>query len=175
MLVVGDVILDAYIYGETVRVSREAPVLVVRKESREHRLGGAANTAINLVELGAEVELLTTVGADEGGGVVREMLTSAGVGIESIVEVSTSTPVKTRVLAGAVGTTKQQVLRLDDEPTPLDAVISRQVADTLRDKASDAAAIVISDYGLGSVGDEVVETLVAHVVLQLVGILFIDL
>ena len=157
MLVVGDVILDAYIYGETVRVSREAPVLVVRKESREHRLGGAANTAINLVELGAEVELLTTVGADEGGGVVREMLTSAGVGIESIVEVSTSTPVKTRVLAGAVGTTKQQVLRLDDEPTPLDAVISRQVADTLRDKASNAAAIVISDYGLGSVGDEVVE------------------
>ena len=52
---VGDVILDSYVYGETVRVSREAPVLVVRKESREHRLGGAANTAINLVELGAEV------------------------------------------------------------------------------------------------------------------------
>ena len=70
VLVVGDVILDAYIYGETVRVSREAPVLVVRKESRASAWR-RSDTAINLVELGAEVELLTTVGADEGG-VVRD-------------------------------------------------------------------------------------------------------
>ena len=157
VVVVGDVILDAYIYGETVRVSREAPVLVVRKESREHRLGGAANTAINLVELGAKVELLTTVGADEGGEVLRGMLTDAGVGTGAIVEVGTSTPVKTRILAGAVGTTKQQVLRLDDEPTALDGVVSRQLADVVRAQASDADAIVISDYGLGTVGDEVIE------------------
>ncbi len=153
---VGDVILDSYIYGETVRVSREAPVLVVRKESREHRLGGAANTAINLVELGAEVEVLTTVGPDEGGTILKSMLGAAGVGTGAVVEVDSSTPVKTRILAGAVGTTKQQVLRLDDEPTAMSDVVSRQVADALREKAEGAAAIVVSDYGLGTVGPEVI-------------------
>src|SRR3954471_21081430 len=66
-LLVGDPVLDAYLYGETVRVSREAPVLVVRKERIEHRLGGAANTAANLAALGLTVEMLALVGDDEGG------------------------------------------------------------------------------------------------------------
>ena len=156
VLVVGDVILDAYVYGETVRVSREAPVLVVRKESEEYRLGGAANTAINLVELGAEGEVLTAVGPDDGARILKDMLGAVGVGTNAIIEAETSTPVKTRVLAGAVGTTRQQVLRLDDEPTALKADASARLAALLREHAKEAKAVVVSDYGLGTVGDEVI-------------------
>ena len=64
VLLAGDVMLDSYVYGETVRVSREAPVIVVRKEAVEHRLGGAANTAANLAALGIKTEMLGVVGQD---------------------------------------------------------------------------------------------------------------
>jgi rfaE bifunctional protein kinase chain/domain len=132
VLIVGDVMLDSYLYGETVRVSREAPVIVVRKDSVEHRLGGAANTAANLAALGANTELIGVVGKDEGGGRLRAMLSEQRVDIAGLVEVSVTTPVKTRVMAGAVGTSRQQVLRIDDEPSglPSEAAI-RSVVDSL--------------------------------------------
>ena len=103
ILVVGDMILDAYVYGETLRVSREAPVLVVRKESKEYRLGGAANTALNLRALGADVEVVTGLGTDGDGLVIRKMLQDAGMDIRGVMDTETTTPVKTRVMAGAAG------------------------------------------------------------------------
>src|SRR3954470_24711851 len=73
-LLVGDFMLDAYLYGETVRVSREAPVLVVRQERLEHRLGGAANTAANLTALGLETQVVGVVGSDPAGTQLEQML-----------------------------------------------------------------------------------------------------
>ncbi len=157
VLIVGDVMLDSYLYGETVRVSREAPVIVVRKDSVEHRLGGAANTAANLAALGVDTEIIGMVGRDEGGARLRTMLSDQGVDTAGLVEVSVTTPVKTRVMAGAVGTSRQQVLRIDDEPNGLPAEAAvRSVVDSLKSRAAFADAIILSDYGVGTVGSEVI-------------------
>src|SRR5271157_4173019 len=74
VLVVGDAVLDTYLYGETVRVSREAPVLVVRKERMDYRLGGAANTAANLAALGVQTSLVGVVGDDAAAQQLKAML-----------------------------------------------------------------------------------------------------
>lgn len=149
VLVVGDMILDAYVYGETLRVSREAPVLVVRKESSEYRLGGAANTALNLVALGATVEVVTAIGTDSDGTVLRNMLQEAGVDTGSVVESNTTTAVKTRVMAGAAGTARQQVIRLDDEPEPLPQAVHEAINARLKERAHEVDAVIVSDYGQG--------------------------
>src|SRR5205085_7938849 len=74
--VIGDPVLDAYIYGTTHRISREAPVLIVREDAREHRLGGAANTAANLAALGAETSMVGLVGRDSDGDTLIELARS---------------------------------------------------------------------------------------------------
>ena len=157
VLLVGDVMLDSYVYGETVRVSREAPVIVVRKESVEHRLGGAANTAANLASLGIRVEMLGVVGEDEGGGLLREMLEERGVDTHGLIAAEATTPVKTRVMAGAFGTTKQQVLRIDDEPSDsLSEEVEAQMVELFRERAAESEVIVLSDYGGGAIVPEII-------------------
>jgi rfaE bifunctional protein kinase chain/domain len=156
-LVVGDLVLDTYIYGETVRVSREAPVVVVRKERVEHRLGGAANAAANLSALGVDTRIAGLLGDDEAGERLHSMLVAAGVGVEALRAAPMSTPQKTRVLAGAFGTTRQQVLRLDDES---DRAVARRcstdVAAALPQAIAGVDVVVLSDYGTGAVSHEVI-------------------
>jgi len=157
ILVVGDMILDAYVYGQTLRVSREAPVLVVRKESKEYRLGGAANTALNLRALGADVEVVTGLGNDANGEVVRKMLHDAGMDIQGVVGSETTTSVKTRVMAGAAGTARQQVIRLDDEPDSLPEEVHQVITKHLADRAEKVDAIIISDYGQGVISQTTID------------------
>jgi len=157
ILVVGDMILDAYVYGETLRVSREAPVLVVRKESKEYRLGGAANTALNLRALGADVEVVTGLGSDADGQVVRKMLQDAGMNIQGVVDTQTTTPVKTRVMAGAAGTARQQVIRLDDEPEALPDSVHDMITQSFMARADKADAIIMSDYGQGVIAQSAID------------------
>jgi rfaE bifunctional protein kinase chain/domain len=154
-VLLGDLVLDTYVYGETVRVSREAPVVVVRKERVEHRLGGAANAAANLAALGVATEAVGIVGDDEAGARVLEMLAAAGVETGGVRSVDMTTPQKTRVLAGAFGTARQQVLRLDDEADLAAAErVSAEVARGLERHGAGADVVVLSDYGAGAVGDE---------------------
>ena len=151
-VLVGDFMLDAYLYGETVRVSREAPVLVVRKTAEELRLGGAANTADNLAALGLEVTLVGAVGTDAAGDSLVELLARRGAQTAGLRRVARTTPVKTRILAGAFGTSRQQVLRLDDEPREgLEAATLAALADDLTRAAAQADVVVVSDYGAGTV------------------------
>jgi rfaE bifunctional protein kinase chain/domain len=157
VMVVGDPMLDAYLYGETVRVSREAPVLVVRKERMDYRLGGAANTAANLAALGVETSLAGVVGCDQAATQLRDMLEEKGVQTAGLVASGGTTPIKTRILAGAFGTARQQVLRIDEEPGPFLAPASRQIAADLRSLGRKCDAIVISDYGQGSIGEDVID------------------
>jgi rfaE bifunctional protein kinase chain/domain len=157
ILVVGDMILDAYVYGQTLRVSREAPVLVVRKESKEYRLGGAANTALNLRALGANVEVVTGLGNDANGEVVRRMLQDAGMDIQGVVGAETTTSVKTRVMAGAAGTARQQVIRLDDEPEPLPEDVHQAITDYVSKRADKVDAIILSDYGQGVISQATID------------------
>ncbi len=144
ILVVGDVMLDRYWFGEVSRISPEAPVPVVRVESRDERLGGAANVARNAAALGARVGLLGVVGQDEAGDTVERLLT--GMGIDSFLnrDVAISTIIKLRVIGR-----QQQLLRIDFENAPTETV--------LRDKLTQFNAllpeyemVVLSDYAKGS-------------------------
>jgi rfaE bifunctional protein kinase chain/domain len=149
-VIVGDLILDSYLYGETVRVSREAPVLVVRKERVEHRLGGAANTAANLAALGLETTVLGAISWDGNGEQVRRMLRAAGASAEHLRSGNHTMPVKTRVLAGAFGTSRQQVLRLDEEPRgAMPPELMDAIAQDLLSLGATADVVVVSDYGYG--------------------------
>jgi D-glycero-beta-D-manno-heptose-7-phosphate kinase len=144
LLVVGDVMLDRYWFGEVSRISPEAPVPVVRIERREERLGGAANVARNAVALGAQTGLLGVVGQDEAGDVVQKLLTDLHVNSYLNRDVAISTIIKLRVIGR-----QQQLLRIDFEHPPTDTV--------LRDKLTQYNAllpqydvIVLSDYAKGS-------------------------
>lgn len=149
-LLVGDLILDAYLYGETVRVSREAPVLVVRKERVEHRLGGAANVACNLATLGMHTEVLGVVSEDQNGQQLTRMLAAAGSDVLRLRQGAHPMPVKTRVLAGAFGTSRQQVLRIDEEPRgEMPPDLMDALAGDLLARGSQSDVVVVSDYGYG--------------------------
>ena len=156
VVLLGDLVLDRFIYGTTGRISREAPVQVVQWEREVALPGGAANVAANLATQGAEVVLVGVVGADAQGAELMELLSGLGVGVEGVVvsaEVATTS--KTRVLAGAFGTFSQQVLRLDREPPAAPGVELRaQLADALRSASRSGDLVLLSDYGYGAVTPE---------------------
>ena len=110
VLVVGDVMLDRYWFGEVERISPEAPVPVVHVVRREDRLGGAANVARNAVALGAKVTLVGVVGVDEAAQRVNELLAEAGVRAHLLADAAHPTTLKMRVLGR-----QQQLLRIDFE------------------------------------------------------------
>lgn len=144
LLVVGDVMLDRYWFGEVARISPEAPVPIVRVEKREARLGGAANVARNAAALGARAGLLGVVGADEAGTEVEQLL--AGGGIHSYLkrDEAISTIIKLRVIGR-----QQQMLRIDFEEPPSDVVLRDKLLQ-YRALLPDHDVIVLSDYAKGS-------------------------
>ncbi|MDP6618519.1 MAG: PfkB family carbohydrate kinase [Nitrospinota bacterium] len=157
VLVLGDLIADEYLLGTTHRVSREAPVLILRRRSREVRLGGAGNAANNVRALGGEVSVLGLLGDDDAGREVSDLLQERGIDASGVVRPpEIETTVKMRILAGRTNTTMQQVIRIDREG---EGCVPREAADrlarALRERAEAADAILISDYGLGAVGPEV--------------------
>src|SRR5215831_11266688 len=117
IVVVGDLIADEYLYGKPSRISREAPVLILRFTGRQVKLGGAANAAHNVHALGAKVLTLGAVGRDAAGDEVAELLGDAGLDVTGVLRVAgRRTPVKTRIMAGGHESTRHQVVRLDREP-----------------------------------------------------------
>src|SRR5216683_1189949 len=102
LLVVGDFVADHYIYGETDRVSREAPVLVVRYESSEVKLGGAANAAANVRSLGGQVMAVGILGQDNPGQALRNQFRSLGIRLFAVSSPEVETQTKTRILAGGL-------------------------------------------------------------------------
>jgi rfaE bifunctional protein kinase chain/domain len=159
VVVVGDLIADEYLFGKPARISREAPVLILRFTEREVLLGGAANAAHNVHALGARVLPVGVVGRDAAGDELLGLLHAAGIPTDGVVtENGRTTPVKTRIMAGGYQATRQQVVRLDREPTtelqPMteDALVARLGA-----LAERAEAIVVSDYGYGTVTPRVFE------------------
>ena len=159
LVVIGDLINDEYLFGKPVRISREAPVLILRFTEREVLLGGCANAAHNVHALGARVIPIGVIGRDPAGDELLSLFRAAGIPTEGIVtESNRTTPVKTRIMAGGYQATRQQVVRLDreppGEPQPIteDALLSRLTALTPR-----ADAIIVSDYGYGTVTPRVFE------------------
>ena len=159
VVVLGDAIADRFLHGAISRVSREAPVFILRHQHTETIPGGAANCAMNLVALGAQVSLVSVTGADEAGNELRAKLEAAGVNIEGVVvseKVQTTT--KVRILAGQSHSSKQQVIRIDYEGAALDDVDVRQsLIDKLEQAIPNARAVVMSDYNYGVVDARAVE------------------
>jgi len=160
VIVVGDLITDEYLYGKPARISREAPVLILRFTGREVKLGGAANAAHNVHALGATALAVGVLGQDQAGDEAARLLRQAGIGADGLIRVpGRLTPIKTRILAGGESSTRHQVVRLDREPevgVPLDveeAIIAR-----LRALGAKADAFLVSDYGYGTVTPRVFET-----------------
>jgi D-glycero-beta-D-manno-heptose-7-phosphate kinase len=157
VVVVGDLVADQFLYGEISRVSREAPVLILRHERTETVPGGAANCAVNLASLGARVSLVGTVGADAAGEALLDKLRACGVECEGIVrapELRTAT--KVRILAGQAHSMRQQVIRVDYESElPANAKLEAETSARLREALTRADAIIVSDYNYGVAGAEV--------------------
>ncbi len=161
VVVVGDAIADRFLYGSIARVSREAPVFILRHEQTQTIPGGAANCAVNLAELGAHVSLIAASGDDEAGRELRAKLDNSNVdskGLISCSELKTTT--KVRILAGQVHSTRQQVIRIDYEDAPLSDGKVRQTLNAALEKAvSEADAVIISDYNYGVVDESVLNLL----------------
>ncbi len=155
VMVVGDFVADEFVAGEISRVSREAPVLILRHRETQLVPGGGANAANNLVALGARVLAAATVGNDAAGRALRRHFRQKGVDVRAIECVAGwTTASKTRFLAGWTHTTRQQVLRVDREPAPLPEAAGRRLERRARALAGRADAILFSDYGLGVVTPE---------------------
>ena len=155
VLVLGDLVADHYIYGQTERVSREAPVLIVRYESAEVKPGAAANAAANARSLGGQVTALGMLGRDQMGRELRSQLRAAGIRVLAPGAPGVQTETKTRILAGGLNTTRQQMLRLDrTRSAPLPPAVRLELVALLCEAAKAADAVVVSDYGAGAVPDE---------------------
>ena len=159
VVILGDAIADRFLHGAISRVSREAPVFILRHQQTETVPGGAANCAMNLVALGAQVSLISLTGADEAGNELRAKLEAAGVNIEGVVvsdKVQTTT--KVRILAGQSHSSKQQVIRIDYEGAALDDdELRAKILSNLEQAIGDARAVVISDYNYGVVDARAIE------------------
>ena len=161
ILVVGDSIADQYVYGVIDRVSREAPVFILRHEQTETNPGGAGNCAANLASLGAEARLVSIIGGDEAGRMVHQKLEGAGVQFRGIyASPDTRTTTKTRILAGQLHSTRQQVIRVDYEGTKAYDLIPRALLlEQIVKNIKTADAVIISDYDCGVVNASVAETI----------------
>lgn len=151
ILVIGDAIADQFVYGEISRVSREAPVFILRHEHTETAPGGAANCAANLRSLGAEVALISVVGKDEPGCGLLEKLRATGVDCSGvIVSPDHRTTTKVRVLAGQAHSTRQQVIRIDyGAESGSETTFGEQLNVHITAGILNSEAVIVSDYGYG--------------------------
>jgi D-beta-D-heptose 7-phosphate kinase/D-beta-D-heptose 1-phosphate adenosyltransferase len=152
--VLGDVMLDEYLFGEVNRISPEAPVPIVRVTREQAVLGGAANVAANLKALGTEPLLIGTLQKDAAGERVLGLLTGLGVSISGLVlDASRPTIIKTRIIGQ-----QQQMLRIDrEEAGPPDAAVLLGLKDRLERALSTASALIVSDYAKGTVNEPVMQ------------------
>ena len=157
VLVIGDVMLDSYIWGAVERISPEAPVPVVNVKKRDFRLGGAANVALNLQALGAKPILCALIGNDDAGKKLQDCLDAQGITKEGLV-ISTQRPttVKTRVIAS-----HQHVVRIDEESdAPASAVEESQLLEKIEKLLSHCQVVVFEDYDKGVLNASLIEKVV---------------
>jgi len=150
--VLGDLVADEFIFGEISRVSREAPVLILKHRDRTVVPGGGANAIYNLADLGVNVLPVGAVGDDEPGRLLIKAFRKKHIPVSGVLkDKSFTTVTKTRILAGMAHTARQQVVRVDREPESLpNAHLSRELVLAVREYAKASDALLVSDYGYGS-------------------------
>lgn len=155
VLVIGDLMLDRFIWGEVRRISPEAPVPVVHVARESEHPGGAGNVVANLAALGAKASVVGWIGKDEPGRRLRHLLHRLGADTSGIVAAAGTPSIeKTRIIAHS-----QQVVRLDREPHEPGAEIGERVRRQATRRAAQVDAVVVSDYGKGSIGEPLLTSL----------------
>jgi len=159
--VLGDLVADEFIFGEISRVSREAPVLILKHRERTVVPGGAANAANNLADLGINVLPVGIVGDDEPGRMLLKYFRHKRIAVSGVLKDKAYTTVtKTRILAGMTHTARQQVVRVDREPQEAPSThLTRELYLAARNYAQASDALLISDYGYGAATPAIVNTL----------------
>jgi D-glycero-beta-D-manno-heptose-7-phosphate kinase len=157
VVILGDLVADQFLNGTITRVSREAPVFILRHDDTVTLAGAAANASVNAASLGGQPILIGCAGTDTNGEMLVNVLESAGVSCKYVYRAEhVKTTTKLRVLASQHYAARQQVIRIDyEDPQPYSDVIKRQLRDNLSHAAVQATAIIISDYGYGAVFPEI--------------------
>jgi len=158
ILVVGDLILDEYIWGEVERISPEAPVPVVWAKKRTFLPGGAANVAHNIASLDADVSLVGVVGEDKNRDILVSSLKQVKINTQAIfVEPKRQTTLKTRIIAG-----HQQVVRVDwEETTPISQKTNHKIFNYVKNHLREFDALIIEDYGKGVINKDLLKALIS--------------
>jgi rfaE bifunctional protein kinase chain/domain len=153
ILIIGDVMLDSYVWGNVERISPEAPVPVVQVKKKEKRLGGAGNVAKNIIALGAQPLLCTVIGDDLEGRYLIELLEERGISKEGIVSSeSRITTIKERILSGS-----QHILRVDEEQIhDLTSNDKRQLKQRIKKLLPDCQAVIFEDYDKGVLDRDII-------------------
>ena len=159
--VLADLVADEFVFGEISRVSREAPVLILKHRERTILPGGGANAANNLADLGVNVLPVGIVGDDEAGRLLLKYFRHKKIAISGVLkDKSYTTVTKTRILAGMTHTSRQQVVRVDREPKEIPtAHLTRELYLAARNYAHASDALLVSDYGYGAATPAIVSTL----------------
>lgn len=152
----GDLVLDRFILGTPKRISREAPVIILRHEDQRDVPGGGANALANLAALGVRVSVVAAVGDDESGRALCQTLDSRGISTDRIVTVTGyRTPTKVRILGGGPSSLKHQVARYDiEDELPDEGAWRKTLRNNLHEEMQSCGAVAISDYGYGCVRPE---------------------
>jgi D-glycero-beta-D-manno-heptose-7-phosphate kinase len=150
--VLGDLVADEFVYGEISRVSREAPVLILKHRERTLVPGGGANAVCNLADLGVNVLPVGVIGDDEPGRLLIKAFRHKHIPVSGVLKDKGHTTVtKTRILAGMTHSARQQVVRVDREPeNPPNSHLTRELVLAAREYARASDALLVSDYGYGS-------------------------
>src|SRR5215469_7727213 len=158
--VLGDMVADEFVFGEISRVSREAPVLILRHRERTVVPGGGANAVNNLADLGVNVLPVGIVGTDESGRLLLREFRHKRIPVSGILkDKNHATVTKTRILAGMPHTWRQQVVRIDREPdSDLGEHLNRELALAAREYLRVADALLVSDYGYGAATPFILKT-----------------
>jgi D-glycero-beta-D-manno-heptose-7-phosphate kinase len=159
--VLGDLVADEFVYGEISRVSREAPVLILKHRERTIVPGGGANAVNNLADLGVNVLPVGAIGDDEPGRLLLKAFRHKHIPVSGVLkDKSYTTVTKTRILAGMTHNTRQQVVRVDREPeTAPNRHLTRELFLAAREYLRASDALLVSDYGYGSAGPALVNAL----------------
>ncbi|MCU1306479.1 MAG: hypothetical protein JWN45_1174 [Acidobacteriaceae bacterium] len=159
--VLGDLVADEFIFGEIARVSREAPVLILKHRERTVLPGAGANAIYNLADLGVNVLPIGVVGDDEPGRLLLKAFRQKHIPISGIMKIKgRSTVTKTRILAGQTHSSRQQVVRVDREPeNGLDSHVKRELVLAANGYAKAADALLVSDYGYGAASPEMLNAI----------------
>ncbi|HEY9605316.1 MAG TPA: PfkB family carbohydrate kinase [Allocoleopsis sp.] len=164
VLVVGDLTLDEFLTGQVERISREAPVLIIRHKTTRQTPGGGANAVYNLAKLGAKVKVAGLVGKDAQGEVLRGIFEAAGIDTSGIfVDPDRPTVTKTRITGHSRQSVTQQIVRVDRKSDDLpDIDVQLQLAAHIRQQLDTVDAVVCSDYGDGVFTAPVIEAVLSH-------------